>query len=362
MKKVSNDVLTPNQVMFMLIGSMIGMGVLNLPNDVIKYAKQDGWISAFLGAVYPLYIVCMGLILHKKFPNNNILFINEKCFGKFLGSLLNILLLLYFLLYTTAVVSGLSNILRTIIVTFLPEIKVIIVIVFLGAYTASKGLKILGRINETIFYLTIVMILITLSAIGKGRILYLRPILGSGIINILKSSKESAFSYAGIEIFLFIYPYISENKQLNKVAIKSVLITACLYLWVTLITIYSIGIDVIPKYIFSFPVVARYVQIPVINNFRFIFMVLWFLIAVKTISNYYYTIISIIGNFFKKTNPNKICAIMYPIIVFLSMQYFNETLRENFLSFITPKVTMFMIIYVAVTAIFVHFRKEDKVE
>ena len=362
MKKVNNNVLTPNQVMFMLIGSMIGIGVLSLPNDVIKYAKQDGWISAFLGTAYPLYIVCMTLIIHRKFPNNNILFINEKCFGKIIGNLLNVLLFLYFLLYITAVASGLSNLLRTVIVTFLPQLKVLIVLVFLGAYTASRGLKILGRINEAIFYLTIVMILITLSAIGKGRILNLRPILGSGVINILKSAKESSFAYGGIEILLFIYPYISESKQLKKVAIKSIIITGFLYSWVTLITIYSISIDIIPKYIFSFPVVARYVEIPVINSFRFIFMVLWTLIATKTISNYYYVITSIIGKFFRKTSHKKICIIIYPLIVILSMRYISETVRRDFLSFIIPKVTIFMIIYVAITVMFVYFRKEDKVE
>jgi hypothetical protein len=221
---------------------------------------------------------------------------------------------------------------------------------------------VLGRINEAIFYLTIVMMLITLSAIGKGRILYLRPVFGSGVINILKSAKESTFAYGGIEILFFIYPYISESKQLNKVAIKSIIITASLYLWVTLITIYSIGIDVTPKYIFSFPVVSRYVEIPVINNFRFIFMVLWALIVAKTISNYYYIIASIISNFFQKTSPNKICIIIYPLPVLLSMKYVNETVRKDFLSFIIPKVTIFMIVYVAVVVTFALFRKEDKVE
>lgn len=362
MKKVNDTMLTPNQFMFILVGSMIGIGVLSLPNDVIKYSKQDGWLSAFLGAVYPLYIISVSLIMLKKFPNENILAINKKCFGTIIGNLLNLFLLLYFLLYITAVASGLSNMIRTVIVAFLPQIKVLIVIIFLGAYTSAKGLKVLGRVNEAIFYLTIIMILITLSPLGKGKILNLYPILGSGIINILKSAKESSFSYAGIEILLFIYPYVSENKQLKKAAFKSIFITSFLYLWVVFITIYSLGIDLIPKYIFSFPVVARYVQIPVINNFRFIFIILWALIAIKTISNYYHVITVTLNNFFPKTNPKIVSAVIYPLIVFLSMAYANETVRKDFLGFIIPKLTLSMIIYMAIMIIFIHFRKEDKVE
>lgn len=362
MKKVNNNVLTSNQFMFILIGSMIGIGVLNLPNDVVKNAKQDGWISVSIGAIYPLYIVIMSLFIYKKFPNNNILFVNKKCFGKILGTLLNILLCLYFLLYITAVAAGLSNVLRTVIINFLPSIKVLIVIVFLGAYTAYKGLKVLGRTNESIFYLTLVMCLIPLVALVKGKLLNLSPILGSGVVNIIKASKESAFSYAGIEIILLIYPYVSENRKLRKAAIKSIIITALIYTWIVFITIYGLGIDIIPTYMASFPVVVKYVEVPIINNFRFIFMIMWALIVFKTISNYYYAIGSILSNLFSKTSYNKICIIIYPLIVFLSTRYVNEPIRRSFLRNIVPKCTIMMMSYVLITVILVYIRKEDKLE
>lgn len=362
MKKVNNNALTSNQFMFILIGSMIGIGVLNLPNDVVKNAKQDGWIAAFIGAIYPLYIISMSLLICREFPENNILFVNKKCFGKILGAILNMLLCLYFLLYITAVASGLSNVLRTVIINFLPSAKVLIVIIFLGAYTAYKGLKVLGRTNETIFYLTLVMCLIPLVALGKGKFLNLRPILGSGVVNIIKASKDSVFSYAGIEIILLIYPYVSENKKLRKAAMSSVVITALIYTWIVFITIYGLGIDIIPTYMASFPVVVKYIEVPIINNFRFIFMIMWALIVFKTISNYYYAIGSVLSNLFSKTSYNKICIIIYPLIVFLSTRYVNEPIRRSFLSYIIPKCTIMMIIYISITVILVYIRKEDKLE
>lgn len=362
MKKVNNNVLTSNQFMFILIGSMIGIGVLNLPNDVVKNAKQDGWISVSIGAIYPLYIVIMSLLIYKKFPDNNILFVNKKCFGKILGTLLNILLCLYFLLYITAVASGLSNVLRTVIINFLPSIKVLIVIISLGAYTAYKGLKVLGRTNETIFYLTLIMCLIPLVALVKGKLLNLSPILGSGVVNIIKASKESAFAYGGIEIILLIYPYVSENKKLRKAAIKSIIIAALIYTWIVFITIYGVGIDIIPTYMVSFAVVVKYIEVPIINNFRFIFMIMWAIIVFKTISNYYYAIGSILNTVFSKTSYKKICIIIYPLIVFLSTRYVNEAIRRNFLSYIIPKCTIIMMIYILITVILIYIRKEDKLE
>lgn len=362
MKRVSNRLITSNQFMFILIGSMIGIGALSLPNDVVKNAKQDGWIAAFMGAIYPLYIITMALLICKKFPNNNILFVNKKCFGKIVGTFLNILLCLYFLLYITAVASGLSNVLRTVIINFLPSIKALIIIIFLGAYTACKGLKVLGRVNETIFYLVLIMCLITMTATLEGKILNITPVLGSSVINILKASKESVFSYGGIEIILLIYPYVLEKEKLKKAAFNGVIITALIYTWIVFITIYALGINIIPIYTVSFPAVVKYVEVPIINNFRFIFMSMWELIVFKTLSNYYYAISSILSDLFSKTSYNKICIIIYPIIVFLSERYINETTRRNFLKYVIPKCTVIMIIYILITVILVYARKEDKFE
>ena len=60
-----------------------------------------------------------------------------------------------------------------------------------------------------------------------------------------------------------------------KSSLKSVLITAIIYTWITFITIYFLGIDIIPKILWSVNMVPKTVQIPVINNFKFIFLVVW---------------------------------------------------------------------------------------
>ena len=82
MKKVESNVITPGQVTFLLSGTMIGVGILTLPNELVTTAKQDAWISAFIGAVYPLYLAIIASFLCKWQPQNNILDLSKKCFGK----------------------------------------------------------------------------------------------------------------------------------------------------------------------------------------------------------------------------------------------------------------------------------------
>ncbi|AWI05592.1 GerAB/ArcD/ProY family transporter [Clostridium drakei] len=362
MKRVANDVITANQFMFIMIGSIIGIGALSLPNDVIKDAKQSGWMSAFLGAVYPLYIVIAAGYIQKKSPNKNILFVNKKCYGKVIGNILNIFLFLFFLLIITSEINGLSNIIRTAIVGFLTPLKVYIAITFLGAYTAYKGLKVIGRANETVFYLSIIMISLAIWALFKGKISNVTPMFGSSILNIVKASKESAYQYIGMEMYLLIYPYVSENKDLKKLALKGIFIIALIYTWITFITIYALGIDIIPRVTASFLLTEKYIEVPFINNFRFIFIVLWSLMVFVLISNYYYAEIHILHNLFPKISENKFCFIIYPFIVFLSIKYVNFEIRKNFLSYIIPKVTAAMVFYILITVILIYIKGGNRLE
>jgi spore germination protein len=362
MKNISNNMITPNQFMFMLIGSMIAAGILSLPNDVVEYAKQDGWISVFIGVLYPLYVIVMAGLIQKKFPNQNILFVNKKCFGKIIGTVFNTFLLLFFLLYLTAEITGLTNINRTVIMNFLSPMKIYIVITFLGAYSVYSGLKVLGRINETIFFLTLLMSLLFVVGIIKGSYLNVLPVFGSGMTNIAKSSVKSSYQYAGMEIYLLIYPYVLGNGNKQKLAFKAAFITALIYSWLTFVTIYSLGVNLIPKCLVSVPFVLKFLEIPVVNNFRFVFMSLWSLIVINLISNYYYGVITSLNSLLPKIDAKKICIIIYPFIVILCTKYINGTIRQDFLSFIIPKITISMLVYILIIVLFIYIRKEEYLE
>lgn len=362
MKKVGTNEITARQLVFILIGSMIGVGVIGLPNAVTQNAKQDGWISAALGSVYPLYIVIISILIYKKFPKDNILLLSRRYFGKIIGSILNIIFLCSFLVYLTSDVSGLNNILKNYVVVFLKPYKIMLVLTFLGAYTAYKGFKIIGRVSEGIFVLTCLLSLIPFVAFTKGNILNIQPVFGSGLPNILKATKGSAFSYCGIEIIFLIYPFLTEPGKFASSALKSVIFVTVVYTFFTFTTIYYIGIDYIPKFVWAFLAVTKKVEIPVINNFRFIFMILWSIIIFKTISTYYFASAYIIQDFIKKIDIKKIIIAIYPVIVYLSMLYSIEPKRRTYLDFLIPKLILFNAIYVTTIAILIYIRKGEKYE
>ena len=86
-----NKQITSYQLFFILVGCVIGMSVTSLPADVVSIAKQDGWVSTIIGGIYPLYIVLIGGIIIRKYPDSNIMSLSKAYFGKIIGNILNLL-------------------------------------------------------------------------------------------------------------------------------------------------------------------------------------------------------------------------------------------------------------------------------
>lgn len=362
MKKVGDNKITHHQFMYTIIGTMIGVGIISLPNRLAEISKQDGWISAMVGIWYPLYIVLLSIYISKKFPEDNILSLSKKCFGKYVGSLLSLIFSIQFFLDLIFATSGLINLARLEMVQFLTLSKLAIIILILGLYGTFLELKIIGRINEAVFYLLVVFLFFPLIALKDGSILNVSPVLGSGIKNILKGSIESGFSYLGVEVILLIYPNVVDKNRLKSAALKSVLIISFIYTYITFLTIYYAGPDIVIKPYWSVLMLNEAINLPFINSFRFIFMYMWLIILFKTVINVYYSFTYGISNSFLKLNIKKICFIVYPCALFAVNRIENEAERRYLAGKVTKYVIIFNLIFLSILAVIVHFRKGEKNE
>ncbi|MCH5139026.1 endospore germination permease [Clostridiaceae bacterium UIB06] len=361
MDKYQDSYLTNSQLVFILIGSAIGVEILNLPIDTIKYARQDGWISCILGAMYPLYLIVTAQYIHKRFPKENILMVSKKCFGKLLGNILNFIFILYFLLITTEIAAGATNVLIIYMIPFLSKYKIIIILLLTPAFAAYKGIKTIARINEVIFYVAFIAFFIPIATLKEGSYLNIMPVFGSGIVNIMKSAKDTALAYGGMEIIFLIYPFFQDNNKLKKCGITSVIITMVIYTWFTFSSIFYLGINIIPKFLWPIVTVTEAVTIPVINSFRYVFLSLWTMTILKILSNHYYALVFGLSQMTKSINRKSYAILMYTLISYVATLYQNPTVRRDFLNRITPIYILYNILYVGIIVLLIAVRNINKI-
>ncbi len=359
MKKDENIFLTPSQFTFTLVSAMVGSTVISLPNVVIKAAKQDGWIGCILGAVYPIYMFILANYICKKFPKDNILVLSKKCFGRFLGNIFNYIFILFFLFIDTVALSAFIFMFRTYAIFFLKNYQALMAILVVVAYIAYKGMKALGRLNEVVFYLTIMLVFIPIGSLVYGNILNLEPVFSSGLSSIFKASKETALAYSGMELIFLIYPFLQDNKKIMKCGMWSTAISGFIYTWFTLLTIYYLGIEISPKYLWPVLSLSDSIRIPIINNFRFIFISLWAFIALKCAATHYFAVSYSLNQQIKKISAPTFCLVLYPIILWLTSLYHNPTTRADFIDKVIPMYVIFNLIYVSSICFLIIFKKGD---
>lgn len=245
-------------------------------------------------------------------------------------------------------------------VTFITNYKLLSVLFLAPAFIAYKGIKTLGKINELIFYLTVMLYFIPIAVLKYGLIVNIMPVFGSGVLNIIKSTKETAYAYCGMEMLFLIYPYLQDSKCLKKAALKSVIIIMIIYTWFTFAVIYYLGVDIIPKFLWPTVVISEAVKIPILNNFRYIFMVLWSLIMLKSIANNYYSITYGLSELISMAKRKTFVFLIYPILFYISSLYGNPTIRRDFIDKAIPIYVIFNLIYVSIISLILYIKKGDK--
>ena len=354
-----NKLITSYELFFLLVGCIVGISATSLPADVVSIAKQDAWISTIIGGIYPLYIILVGGIIIKKYPNSNIMDLSKSYFGKIIGNFLNLLFMLQFLFFVVLVISGASNQLRAYSIYFIPHFKMVIILAAVTCYASIKGLKVLAKFTSITFFLLCLILLASTVTFKSSSILNLKPFFGAGIPKILEGSIHSAFSYANMELLLIIYPYVQQKKDILKAALVSNLVITFFLTWIVFTSIYFSGPDLVVKQLWPFSFVAESFKIPVINNFRYIDMVILITIVYKTISIEFYAASKILNNI-TKIKRKTICFLLLPIILICPLFIGNEVMRREIMNKSVPWITLFNIAYISIIALFTIIKDKKK--
>ncbi|MFL0197998.1 GerAB/ArcD/ProY family transporter [Clostridium sp. WILCCON 0269] len=362
MNKAQDTSLTPSQFTLTLKSAIVGTAVMYLPNNIIRFAKQDSWISCLLGTLYPLYMIIIANYMCKRFPKDNILVLSKKCFGNFLGSISNIIFISFFLFMLTTELSGYDNVFKVYATSFLKSYQVFITALIPIAYIAYKGMKPLGRLNEVGFYITVGLVVLPIAVLASGSFLNLMPVLGSGLPSIVKGIQSTIFPFSGMEVIFLIYPFLQDNKKLLKCGIVATAIVGSIYIWTVFATIYYLGIETSPKYLWPVLTLADTIHIPIVNSFRFIFISFWSLVDFKYMSTYYFAISYGLNQSTKKISAETFTLVLYPVIIIVSMLYGNTTMRRAYINKLIIIYVVFNLIYVSTVATLIHFKKGDNRE
>lgn len=358
MKNNSKHKLSEISILYILSGAIINMGVLYLPSSVGKSAKQDGWISVLIASIYPLYIIFCALYLKKKHNKENILMLNNKYFGKYLGSLFNLIFMSTFIIFLASSASATFNFVKTYTSINLNRISFMFMFLIIGAFAANLGLKTLIKISGLVFYFIIPIFLIGFNIFKFGSVLNLLPVGASGDINILKGSLETIYAYGGMELLLILYSDFNDEKKLRNYSLLTVVFVVFIYTFTTLL----IGVywenSLVQKVLWPSIYIVESIRNPLINNLRFILLYLWTILTLRSISIYYYFCNEILTYTFNRFKIKDYYLILYIISGAIALIFKNEVMRREYTGKLVSFLTLINLLIISTIIIFTFTKRK----
>ncbi|MGM0835438.1 MAG: GerAB/ArcD/ProY family transporter [Bacillota bacterium] len=269
-------------VFFLIHSSQTGIGMLGFQQSIVEGAGQDAWISVLLTGLSVHVIIWM---IYKMLtnPTKDVLALHTYCFGKMIGNVLSILLVLYFFILATTVVRVYLEILQ---VWVFPEIKTWelgLLLIFIIYYIVSGGFRVITGFSFLGVLLPSILLFTFYYPIKYSQYNYLLPVFNHSISEILKSSKASTIVFIGFEAILIYFPFIKHPEKSFKWANLAALYTTILYVAVTIVTILFFSHGHLRHTLWPTLVMTKIIEMPFIERFEFSFIFFWLLVIIPTI-------------------------------------------------------------------------------
>ncbi|KRF59405.1 spore gernimation protein [Bacillus sp. Soil745] len=239
------DQITTPQTAVIIINFILGTGLLTLPrSSTEKVHTPDVWISVIIGGIITIIAGVIMVKLSQQFPDKTFYqYINE-IVGKWVGSFLSLVIICYFLMTSGFQLRSMAEVIRYLLLEGTPTWAIIMIFMWVGLYLIIGGINPIARLFEIILPLTVILFLVvTLMSIKIFEIDNLRPVLGDGVIPVLKGVKTTALAFSGPEIMLLLIPFMNQPKKAVKALLVGVSIPLIFYVITVVMVIGALSVD-----------------------------------------------------------------------------------------------------------------------
>ncbi len=356
MKKI-NSIYIAILVVFQIFNSFLGFGIYNN----IKYAREDSIWSILVMALFGLISLPFFLKIFDYESDKNIFIKNKILFGKYLGFIINTILILLFLLLGMMFLYNISDFISSQYLYKTPNKYISLLLIIICFINVSKGLGTITKSGMLLFYVSILLFFISaFSLISSVNISNFYPILKDGISNPL---REGIILFINdiLPMYLFLIipkDYIKDKNHYQRNIILAYLFSILIIFLTIFITLGVFGIYL--ANLFQYPeymVLKNITLFTSIERVENLLSMQWVIYAFVSLSMIIYYISSYI-----KENNNYIVLIVSILIWFISFLVFkNNAMMNYFTHSISPYIfSIFLIIYI-ISMILIVIKKKNVV-
>lgn len=241
--RMEKENISLSQLLTLLINFLLGSAIVV---GVGGEAKNNAWLAILLGGLIGIVIISLVHFFVYRFPDKNMFQVFELCIGRKITIVCTFLYIVYFLYLSSRVIRDFGELMATAILPNTPIEMMSLTFCLLMGYIIYLGIEVLARTSEIFtpyifgFFL---LLAIFLFASGNVDFKQLQPILGEGLMPVIKTAftKLSFFPYGEMIAFCVIYASLTNKKYSLRVSVVGVSMATLLLSVSALLMVVSLG-------------------------------------------------------------------------------------------------------------------------
>lgn len=212
-------------------------------------AKQDAWISVIMGLAGGMLLFWVYYRLYQFYPDLPFTGYVQKITGKWMGRVLGIFYVIYFIYCASRVLRDFGELLTTTIYIDTPIFVVNCLMMLTIIYGIQKGFEVLARVGELFFIVIYLMAITGMSLIlfsGLIQVENLQPVLENGWMPVFRTfaGETLLFPFGEMLVFTMLLPYINDRKKVKIVCLAGMLLSGLNIIITVLINLAVLGVDI----------------------------------------------------------------------------------------------------------------------
>ncbi|MEC0110713.1 spore germination protein [Paenibacillus taichungensis] len=326
------DQLTTVQAAAFIINYMLGAGILTLPRTTVTAAgTPDVWISIILSGLLVMLLGIILVTLCRRFPGKTVFQFTEEITGKWFAYILGVIIIAYFITISAFEIRVMADVTGLYLLEGTPVWAIVMVFMWIGFYLISGGVNSMARLYEIILPITLILFVLAIFLSSNlFEINNLRPVLGEGIMPVIKGLKPTTLAYTGYEIMFVVMAFMRNPEKGKKAMVWGILIPMGIYFITLVMVIGSLSIEGMKTRTWPTLDLMRSFEIEglVFERFESLLLVIWIMQIFSTFTITHYAASLGCSQLFKKKQLSWM-LILLPIIYIIAMlpENANDTFK-----------------------------------
>lgn len=318
-----NDKISSFQVGVFIFNTILGVGILTLPASLAKEVGNDAWLLSILSGLVNIpfmYFICK---VGERYGDKGFLGTLESLFGRFLGTLLSLPVLVYFIAFSGLVVRIFAETIKLFLLNNTPLEFIIIPLLILAVFLARSGVEPTARFFEAVTPIIIIVLigLIIIAVPSTKQVTNLRPYLTTPVLKYVTGVRTGIFSFAGFEVVMILYPFIKKPKGTFKASIIALLGLITIYTVIIIECIAKFGAKETKALIYPTMTLIKSSELPgaFIERMEGFLIAMWVLLVFTTLVSLMYGFSVIGGDLLKQKERKHIIPLFLPALYIIAL-------------------------------------------